>query len=320
MRLSEEQWTIEHLRAHLQYAIDLEFWTIPFYMSAMYSIVDRTSDAFQLIQSVVNQEMLHVQLAANLANAYGLSPTFEAPRYEGHRVPHLDFNLDTPDPRKDFSPFSAEIGPLDEQRIHAMCLIEYPEWKTGHRPDLRDTITEYGSIGEFYDAVAYGARLLKSHLHGGVNQVDHFSAFYRNLPTLTVDASGDEGFHQASLLINTIREQGEGASLKQPRLPVPLQNTADDGAQALPHYEKFIRILRQHSKPLTYAVKPESQYTAEDRQLQKLLMLHFTRFRNALQQLFAGKNPESFIPLMITVGAGIQNCWKHGVTPDFRAM
>lgn len=64
-----DKWTLAHLQQHLQYAIDLEFWTIPFYMSALYSIVDRTSDAFQYVQSVVNQEMLHLQLAANVANA-----------------------------------------------------------------------------------------------------------------------------------------------------------------------------------------------------------------------------------------------------------
>ena len=63
-----EGWTPKNLKAHIQYAVDLEFWTIPFYMSAMYSIKDRTSDAFQLIQSVVNQEMLHLQSASNIAN------------------------------------------------------------------------------------------------------------------------------------------------------------------------------------------------------------------------------------------------------------
>jgi rubrerythrin len=71
-----DKWAPAHLKDHLQFAIDLEFWTIPFYMSALYSIVDRTSDAFRFVQSVMNQEMLHVQLAANVANAYGLHPPF----------------------------------------------------------------------------------------------------------------------------------------------------------------------------------------------------------------------------------------------------
>src|SRR5215210_4733175 len=123
MRLGPDDWTIAHLRAHLQYAVDLELWTIPFYMSALFSVVDRTSAAYQLVQSVVHQEMLHLQLAANVANAYGLSPTFDAPRYVGQTIPHLDFSIDEPDPRPEFSPFSAEIGPLDAERVNAMCLV-----------------------------------------------------------------------------------------------------------------------------------------------------------------------------------------------------
>jgi hypothetical protein len=50
-------------------------------MAAAYSIKDQGEEAFQLVLSVVNQEMLHVQLAANIANAYGLSPVFKSPVY-----------------------------------------------------------------------------------------------------------------------------------------------------------------------------------------------------------------------------------------------
>ncbi|MBL8151593.1 MAG: hypothetical protein JNN15_16835, partial [Blastocatellia bacterium] len=57
------KWTLEDLQSHLQAAIDLEFWTIPFYMSAMFSIKDPSSRTYQLVRSVVNEEMLHLQLA-----------------------------------------------------------------------------------------------------------------------------------------------------------------------------------------------------------------------------------------------------------------
>ena len=317
MRLSDEEWTIHHLRQHLQYAVNLELWTIPFYMSAMYSIVDRSSAEFQLVQSVVNQEMLHVQLASNLANAYGYSPRFKAPEYEGQAIPHLDFNLDRPNPTEIFTPYSAEIGPLDEERINAMCLIEYPEWKTHGRPDLHDNVKEYGSIAEFYAAVEYGAGLLKSDLRGGVRQVDYFSAFYRNLPMLTVADSGEAGFRQALLLIDTICDQGEGASRRDSGLPTPFQNTADDSNPGLPHYEKFLQIRNETQRSPLYAVKPKDRYTEEDRALAAILRKSFQEFLGALEELFSGRNPEDFFRLMITVGAAIQNCWKHGVTPRF---
>ncbi|TWB54273.1 ferritin-like domain-containing protein [Nitrospirillum viridazoti] len=317
MRLKDDEWTIAHLHQHLQAAVDLEFWTIPYYMSALYSVVDRTAQAVQLVQSVVNQEMLHVQLACNIANAYGLSPRFAAPVYRGHDIPHLDFALDKPDPRPEFAPYSAEIGPLDIPRINGMCLIEYPEWDTGGKAILRDTITEYGSIGEFYDALQYGAGLLRRHIQGGVRQIDHFSAFYNNMPSLTVTDSDGDGYNQVVLLINTIREQGEGASGASAALPAAYQNTADDSDPSWPHFQKFQTIRQTVEKPLTYPVTLAVDYSDHQRALAATLVETFGRFRTALEQLFAGGNPGGFVPLMISVGAGIQNCWKNGVTPRF---
>ena len=38
---------------------------------------------------------------------------------------------------RSFTPYSTEIGPLDERRINTMALIEYPEWRTGRQPDVQ---------------------------------------------------------------------------------------------------------------------------------------------------------------------------------------
>ncbi len=317
MQLTSAQWNIVHLRQHLQYAVDLELWTIPFYLSAQYSIIDRRSDAYQLVQTVVHQEMLHIQLAANVANAFGLSPTFGAPVYQGQQIPHLDFALDHPDPRPEFSPYSAEIGPFDRERLDAMCLIEYPEWLTGGEPRLFDTVREYGSIGELYDAIAYGAGLLKYDLRGGVRQVDYFSAFYRDSPSLTVSAQGEEGFRQAILLLNTVRWQGEGTNRKHERIPAPLRNTADDAEQSLSHFAKFDGLRRAGAMPLIYPVKPVADYTAADRRLLEILTESFTALRATLRQMFAGEDTADFVAPMVSVGASVQSCWKHGVTPRF---
>jgi len=310
-----DKWTLPHLKQHLQFAIDLEFWTIPFYMSALYSIVDRTSDAFQFVQSVVNQEMLHVQLAANIANAYGMSPTFAAPVYEGKKIPHLDFKLDDPDPVRRFSPFSAEIGPMDQERINAMCLIEYPEWKSPEPPDLSDTVTEYPNIGAFYRAIAFGATQLTEDLNGGVNQVDLFSAYYRNLPSLTVTDRGEAGLNQVDLLIQAITEQGEGISRAREDIVYSFQNTATDPAPQLSHFEKFIKVRRK--LPETYPVTPLSELSQSSFGPVLILRENFAALRAALEKLFSGKNPGDFFRLMVTVGADIQNCWTEGFTPRF---
>lgn len=315
MKLEKDQWNSNHLRAHLQYAVDLEVWTIPFYMSALYSIEDRASNAFQSLQSVVNQEMLHVQLAANVSNAFGLRPKFGAPVYQGETIPHLDFQLDKPDPRETFHPFSAEIGPLDALRINSMCLIEYPEFDTGHEPDFRDTVTEYGSIGEFYDAIEYGAKQLAADIRGGSHQVDLFSAFYRNLPKLTVEDSGASAFPQVALLLDTIRDQGEGRK-STGDVAAPFQNTADDSNPQLSHFDKFVEI-RNAALPATYPLKAPSEITDRDRALQQILVDNFTALRAALEATFAGRKPATFESLMVTIGGNITNCWKNGVPPKF---
>lgn len=311
-----QHWTIAHLHQHVQFAVDLEFWTIPFYMSAMYSIIDRTSDAYQLIQSVVNQEMLHLQLAANIGNAYGYSPAFPAPVYDG-RIPHIDFNLDHPNPVSRFSPYSAEIGPLDQARINAMCLVEYPDWVGCDVIKLRDNVREYPNIGDFYRALAHGARQLAEHIHGGVRQVDWFSAYYRNIPSFVVSGRGHDGWHQVDLLITAITEQGEGISRADPNIASAFQNTSTDGTPQESHFEKFLSIRNGKAMPLTWPVKPESHYTEQDWALLAILRGHFNQLRSALTQLFSGNNPSDFIATMITVGADIQNCWKNGVTPRF---
>lgn len=309
-------WDIKHLHEHLQYAADLELWTIPFYMSAMYSVIDRTSDAFQLIQTVVNQEMLHLQCAANMANAYGYTPKITPPVYTGQTIPHLDFNLDVPNPTGDYQPYSAEIGPLDISRINAMCLVEYPDWDSSSEPSLKQDVKEYANIADFYKALEYGAGQFKDRIKGGINQVNHFSAFYRNLSNMTVTENGADGFYQVKMLINLITDQGEGAS-QQVEVREAFQNTADDKFMEDDHFDKFTQIKEAKAMQPTYPVKPECDYTDYDKELLEILKFHFAALCRSIEQLFAGENPEDFVRVMISVGAAIQNCWKNGVTPQF---
>lgn len=311
-----DKWDISHLRQHLQYAVDLEFWTIPFYMSAMYSIKDRTDPAYQLIRTVVNQEMLHLQTAANIANAYGLSPKLGAPIYKGE-IPHIDFSGDSKSELKKYNPYTAEIGPLDLKHINAMCLIELPESLSGEAPDLREETTDYGSIGQFYQALRYGAAQLKNEIRGGVKQVDFFGAFYRNMPSMTITESGENGFHQVDLLIDLITEQGEGEGKNTETMAETFRNTADDSFAEDDHFDKFMEIKNGKSLPPTFKAIAPAKYNAHQKKLEAILIAQFTELRAVLEGLFAGENPQSFFPIMASVGGAIRNCWENEVTPKF---
>src|SRR5882672_10747389 len=73
--------TLESLREHLQWAIELEHFTVPPYLCALYSLdAARNPEASEVVTSVLVEEMLHMTLAANLLNAVGGRPQLDTPQ------------------------------------------------------------------------------------------------------------------------------------------------------------------------------------------------------------------------------------------------
>src|SRR5690349_19354261 len=73
--------TLDSLREHLQWALELEHATIPPYLTALYSLDrENNAEAAQIVSSVFTEEMLHLALAANLLNAVGGTPVLDSPR------------------------------------------------------------------------------------------------------------------------------------------------------------------------------------------------------------------------------------------------
>src|SRR5712671_4760049 len=73
--------TLESLREHLQWAIEVEHFTVPPYLCALYSLdPGRNAEAVEIVSSVVVEEMLHLTLAANLLNAVGGQPRLDRPQ------------------------------------------------------------------------------------------------------------------------------------------------------------------------------------------------------------------------------------------------
>lgn len=318
-------WNLRHLREHLQFAVQLEYWTIPFYMSAMYSIKDPTSNAFKLVKAVVNQEMLHVQLACNVANAFGatidLKHVFIAPEYQGHKIPHLQFTRgeiddDPIDPRSRYRPYSAEIGPLDELRINAMCLIEYPEDDVAEPPKLRQHVSEYSSIGEFYRAVQFGATQHVEAIQPNVHQVDLFKNYYRGFPNQTIDSAGVAGLQQVIDLFSAITDQGEGVRRTE-SVPDRFQNTADGFNEPMDHFARFNLVKDIRNRPDCYSGRVHPPKPSPGAKAQEILMRNFKRFRGDMVDLFNGGDPQSFGPNMVTLGGNIVDCWRNDAVPRF---
>lgn len=143
--------TLEDLREHLQWAIEVEHATLPPYLCALYSLdPSRNPEAVQVVGSVFVEEMIHLTLAANLLNAVGGHPRLDTPmmlqRYPGP-LPHGDNSLEL-----SLVAFGAEA-------LEMFLRLERPA--PAGAPAEGD---RYETIGQFYRAIEKGIRQLCTEL------------------------------------------------------------------------------------------------------------------------------------------------------------
>ena len=154
---------IAAISAIAQAAIDVELFTIPLYMTSLYSIQGmhqitsqgndfykgrlwpgpapsadpKTANekAFNIIFSVFIQEMLHLQLASNIATAIGVTPTYTGPALQnadhgwicyGPTLTVIPYIIDLTD-TKEHKDVVVNIGPVSEDQLKLFLAIEEPE-------------------------------------------------------------------------------------------------------------------------------------------------------------------------------------------------
>ncbi|UAA39201.1 ferritin-like protein [Paraneptunicella aestuarii] len=191
--------TLPELQALLETAIKLEFSTIPIYGTALYSIQDTSSNAYQNLKSVMIEEMFHVNQAVNMLIAAGGKPRFTeeyAPAYPTY----------LPSANTQTTPYlsvrSASLNLFKE----VFMAIEYPA------PVQAPAEGEnYSSIGQFYKAVSQAFEGLGDQAFSQLNEcgeqrLNFYIGKQGGRPTY-VDNNAT-----AQHAIETIVEQGEGAS------------------------------------------------------------------------------------------------------------
>jgi hypothetical protein len=227
----------------LQAALELELFTIPPYLTALYSMHPGSNqESAAVIQGVVMEEMLHVILVANVLNAVGgkpcLSPELtrdeasspcilEPRRYPGH-VPHVKLKLK-----------SGRVGlrRFSRRAVETFREIEEPdEWSGSSGPP-------FTSIGELYDFIL--ARLIALCVEHGEKrvftgdrsrQVDRDRYYY--------GAGGGVvpvyGLSDAKDAIAQVAEQGEGRR-KVTNVTGDLERFGQPKEVA--HYYRFNQVL-----------------------------------------------------------------------------
>lgn len=313
-------WTKKEVQRHARVAVAIELYTIPFYTTVMTSIKDEQSDVYKIIRGVLIEEMMHMQLAANLCVALDTIPLFQIPNYD---LPVVFLNPG--------ATLDADMGPLDNKSISAMLAIETPEPASTKKLDAE---FPYSSIGEMYAALLDGIQKV------GVGQ---FSWTASNQQ----ERWATQGYSQiiktivdAKEAVKAIGEQGEGRetdiAIPTPHTPsnfpvdmkYQMNNSASSGApykaspilyKELSHYGRFLKIKLAGLPPVYTGIENATHLT------NKVLQRKFAAMMSNLNALWMGGvgviSQDALwlntLEAMRESAQAARACWEAGVIPNW---
>ncbi len=354
-----KQWTKELVQEHAQTAVKVELYTLPFYLTALASIkLEKDKDGkpirteiYKSLLSICIEEMLHLQLAANLCIALDTQPIFIAPKY-GVSIPYLD-----PD-NKDTgynNLINAELSAFDDKTLDMMLDIETPNGLEKHRHPEEGIIRKfidwvervehslehrwnmdyhstpkypYSSIGEMYDALITGIKKVGE---------DQFSWKTTNQQKVWDKEEFKQiitSFEDAENAVKTISLQGEGTSSGEEKFMVPphyrLENEPDDAydldahhLNEYSHYERLLIIKKQGiPDDCVYGLKNDEKSKQEQQKALQELQCNFAKLLSEMNSIWnmdeITPNNSNFWQTMYTdLLPSLTNCWKSGVVPNW---
>ena len=326
-----ESWNKADLFRHIQHAIAIELWTVPLYLTALYSIKGLDTlkhhqypSAAKLLFSVVAQEMLHLELVCNISNAVGYAPTFSPPVYNMEKgIPFIHPSDKSLPP--DLHGYTVKPQALNKASLKLFCAIELPHEKS---EVVLVGGNLYCSIGEFYEALKVGIVALWDECYVGdeknTKQKNSFNEYHNA-------GEKSHGFSQvvnsketALMAIDAIISQGEGADAS--KVPVdfqPHKYLSHDSEESfvykgeMSHYTKFRLLLHSHHKlPTVYLNLSDN----ENSDAQQVLEKEFMGLLSEMQIGFStdGESlPGSFWQKMSGFGNTLTYVWKAGACPNF---
>lgn len=240
LEVPAEKHDLDWLHNALQWAVDLELATLPTYLSGMWSMKQQSGEVYDLIDSVVREEMLHLGLACNMVVALGCTPEINVPTYPGGLPGGVRPGL------------TVYLAGLTPETVHMYMQIELPEHPLA-------AAESFPTIGAFYDQISAAFTALKPSLStsdqvpASISVPDPDNPGERGKPIqepLNVLATLDDV--QAAIAI--IKDQGEGTSLS------PDAPQFENGELA--HYYRFGEIY--HGKKLIQTPDGGWQFAGDD--------------------------------------------------------
>jgi hypothetical protein len=214
---------MEWLKGALQTAVELEHSTLPLYLAAMFSLEVQNYTNYNLIRSVVMEEMVHMAIASNILAALGGTPRIKdlKPASPGKGLP----GGAEPD-------LEVVLAQLSRRQLKNFMRLEIPKFLLP--AEYEDE--QYSTISSLYDAIAEtiedNADAVKAAMKSGgtSNQVGD------NIGFTTIDyTEGTDPVEQLHAAINEIIEQGEGSPSKTLHAP------NFEGEES--HYAKFAELF-----------------------------------------------------------------------------
>ena len=216
MRVPVETRDIYWLQQSLQNAVELELSTLPPYLCGMWSITGQSGPVYDLVHSVVMEEMLHMGLACNMLTTISGTPQIDTsiPAYPGQLPGGVRPEL------------TVYLAGLSKDYLKDVFMeIEYPEGG----PVALSLGETYPTIGAFYDAI-----LAAFQVHGSsITGQNQLTATINGEALFAINSLAD-----ADKAIELIKQQGEGTSQS------PL---AVDFGGELAHYYKYAEIWHGNS-------------------------------------------------------------------------
>lgn len=210
------------LKRTLQQAVELEFGTIPIYLSALWSIKDNLDPVAVSIRNVVQEEMLHLALACNLLASIGGQPKIYDTSENGLHYP-------TKLPGGVHAELTLKLSGLTDDALEDFLEIELPnepvtiapfKGKYSHRHSENHSET----IGALYDAINTEFQNLKPSMSPD-KQISGPLAWF------VIDT-----LDKVQSAIHWIKEQGEGS----------IDNTPEStGLDKLSHFYRFWEVRKR---------------------------------------------------------------------------
>ena len=241
--------TIESLRQHLQWAIEIEHATIPPYLTALYSLkAGHNQIVHEVIESIFMEEMLHMTLAANVLNAIGGKPVLDKPDFIAQYPSYLPHSNEA---------FLVHLGKFSPDALEVFLKIEKPE-PHGALPEDDN----YHTIGQFYVAIEEALKQLCDEL--GEDKV--FSGNPKRQIRSDKTYYGGSGeiiavtdLQSALEALEEIIEQGEGIKVEQ--VWDGDKNMFHPEQDEVAHYFRYMEI--KHGRQYKRGDTPESGPTGD---------------------------------------------------------